>query len=416
MGWHFHKKAIFFILSLTAVLAFGRPQSVYAASTLDVLPSGEGVFVIQGTGIEGAEAMDITVVYDSSTLSNPRVVQGGLISGAMMVVNDKSQGAVRLGIIRVTPVRGNGVIATLMFDRTGSSAGKILSLAVKAFKTVDKQSIPLPVVARITNPADSSSDASGPSQKQDASRSAGAAASAGGAASMPLGVVVAQGDGSVLASQKDQTASVSSGETQTPGETPAGAKASGATSGGPGDITASLEPQKKKVQQYESVLERFRKHRKERTEKAFLSLFDQGEASGFRQEPQVVLSDGKATVKVFFVVSASGGSAPDFALRGAKLVSVKQDADRSNTWVIEARPEKGEYEASLLVPRGDVILEYPLTLAPKISLSDKSGPVTDEDFSRYLSAKKRDLNGDGKRDYLDDYIFTANFIAARQKQ
>jgi hypothetical protein len=103
-------------------------------------------------------------------------------------------------------------------------------------------------------------------------------------------------------------------------------------------------------------------------------------------------------------------------LRGAKLVSLKQDAERSNTWVLEAQPEKGEYEASLMVSQGDVILEYPLTLAPKITVNEKSKTVTDEDFSRYLSGKRRDLNSDGKRDYLDDYIFTANFIAAKQKK
>jgi hypothetical protein len=164
-----------------------------------------------------------------------------------------------------------------------------------------------------------------------------------------------------------------------------------------------------------SVLERFRKNDKERTAKTFLSFFDQVEANGFRQEPQVALSDGKATVKVFFVVPSSGGAAPDFALRGARLVSIKKDADRSNTWMIEALPEKGGYAASLTVSQGDVMLDYPLVLAPKIDLKEGSKPVTDEDFSRYLSGKRRDLNGDGKSDFLDDYIFTANFIAARQK-
>jgi hypothetical protein len=353
--------------------------------------------------------MDFTVTYDTSSLANPRVVQGGLISGAVMVVNDKTPGSVRLGIIRVTPIQGNGVIATLTFDRKGSSPGKILSLAVKNFTNVNGQ--PIPVTARISNPAEAPADASGSTQKQDAGQAAGAVSPpAAGVLVLPLAGGVASEE------KKDQTAAASQAETAPADDTAAAVKEPGASSAGPKGITASLEPQKKKVQQFMSALERFRKHRKERTAKAFLSFFDQDEATGFRQEPPVALSDGKTSVKVFFVVPASGSTAPDFALRGAKLVSLKQDADRSNTWVIEAKPDKGEYEASLMVSQSNVILEYPLTLAPKINLNDGSRPVTDEDFSRYLSGKRRDLNGDGKQDYLDDYIFTANFIAARQKK
>jgi hypothetical protein len=411
MKWHVQNKAIFLVVALTAILTFGNHQAAYAASTLEVLPSGEGVFVIQGTGIENAGAMDFTVLYDTSSLANPRVVQGGLISGALMVVNDKSPGAVRLGIIRVTPIQGSGVIATLTFDRKGSSAGKILSLAVTKFANVNGQT--LPVVARISNPAQTSLDTSGSSQKQDAGQPA---AAAGGAPAVSPGVILLPGGGFAPEEKKDQTAAAPQAETAPAGDTVAAVKESGASTAGPQGITASLEPQKKKVQQYTSVLERFRRHSKERTAKAFLSFFDLFEANGFRQEPPVALSDGKTTVKVFFVVPASGSTSPDYVLRGAKLVSLKQDAERSNTWVLEAQPEKGEYEASLMVSQGDVILEYPLTLAPKITVNEKSKTVTDEDFSRYLSGKRRDLNSDSKRDYLDDYIFTANFIAARQKK
>src|SRR5512144_3442014 len=132
MKWRKQKKTIFLMTCLTTVLTFGY-QVGHAAATLVISPAGDGVFVIQGTGIENAGAMDFTVLYDTSSLANPRVVQGGLISGALMVVNDKTPGAVRLGIIRTTPIQGSGVIATMTFDRTGTSAGKIASLAVTKF-------------------------------------------------------------------------------------------------------------------------------------------------------------------------------------------------------------------------------------------------------------------------------------------
>ncbi|HET7318164.1 MAG TPA: cohesin domain-containing protein [Nitrospirota bacterium] len=404
MKWRKQKEKIFLMACLTTVLTFGY-QVGHAASTLAISPAGDGVFVIQGAGIENAGAMDFTVLYDTSSFANPRVVQGALISGALMAVNDRTPGVVRLAIIRTTPIQGSGVIATLTFDRRGQSAGKNPSLVVNKLTNVEGN----PISAGATN------DTSGTSQKQETGGepSVPGVSAAPGAPSAPVqpGVILLPGGGVAPEGKKDQTAGP---QPETPAEdATASAKEPSAV---PQGITASLEPQKKKVQQFMSVLERFRKNDKERTAKAFLSFFDQVEANGFRQEPSVALSDGKATVKIYFVVPSSGGAAPDFALSGARLVSIKKDADRSNTWMIEALPEKGGYEASLTVSQGDVMLDYPLVLAPKIDLKEGSKPVTDEDFGRYLSGKRKDLNGDGKRDFLDDYIFTANFIAARQKK
>jgi len=61
--------------------------------------------------------------------------------------------------------------------------------------------------------------------------------------------------------------------------------------------------------------------------------------------------------------------------------------------------------------------EIPLTVSPQADVDlDKSGSVTEADFQLFLKtrgtddAPKFDLNGDGKRDYQDDYIFTANYL------
>src|SRR5512147_2025770 len=159
MKWNKRKKTIFYMVCLTAVLAFGYQQAGHAASTLAISPAGDGVFVIQGTGIENAGAMDFTVLYDASSLANPRVVQGALISGALMAVNDRTPGVVRVAIIRTTPIQGGGVIATLTFDRRGKSAGKNPSLVVNKFTTVEGN----PLSAGATD------DASGTSQKQETS-------------------------------------------------------------------------------------------------------------------------------------------------------------------------------------------------------------------------------------------------------
>ena len=56
-------------------------------ASVAVIPSGDGVYVIQGNNMEGVAGMDLIISYDRSALSSPTVVQGGLISEALMMSN-----------------------------------------------------------------------------------------------------------------------------------------------------------------------------------------------------------------------------------------------------------------------------------------------------------------------------------------
>jgi hypothetical protein len=60
-----------------------------------------------------------------------------------------------------------------------------------------------------------------------------------------------------------------------------------------------------------------------------------------------------------------------------------------------------------------------LTVVPPLPANLKignGGKLTEADFNQFLKergtdkAPRFDLNGDGKRDYVDDYIFTANYL------
>ncbi|HKZ17332.1 MAG TPA: hypothetical protein VJ161_07700, partial [Geobacteraceae bacterium] len=113
----------------------------------------------------------------------------------------------------------------------------------------------------------------------------------------------------------------------------------------------------------------------------------------------------------------TGNDSPSFALRGASLISLKADG---NGWVIETLPDRKVHEASLTVLGNGQRIEIPLTVAPPIDSG--KGPTGGPDnaaFARFLKnrgtdkAPRFDLNGDGVRNYLDDYIFTANHIAKR---
>ena len=115
---------------LIACIVLFFPLPTFASSLITLSPSGDGSFLLQGVGIEGAAAFDIALGYDAASLGNPRVVAGSFIAGAMMEANTNIPGTVRIAIIRTAPVTGSGIIATLTFDRKGESVGKITALNV----------------------------------------------------------------------------------------------------------------------------------------------------------------------------------------------------------------------------------------------------------------------------------------------
>jgi hypothetical protein len=172
----------------------------------------------------------------------------------------------------------------------------------------------------------------------------------------------------------------------------------------------------KKYPPIKSVLERFRLFQGEKGPKALMALFNET-PEGIRQEPPVALTDGDTRVKVIIERPSSGKDAPNFALKGAKLESLKMEGNAA--WVVEVLPNKGVYEATVTMLRDGTLTVIPLTVAPPLSAAGKigeGGKLTEADFNLFLNergtekAPRFDQNGDGKRDYIDDYIFTANFI------
>jgi len=169
-----------------------------------------------------------------------------------------------------------------------------------------------------------------------------------------------------------------------------------------------------------SVLERFHDLTGERSPKVLTGLFEHEPLIGFKQEPPIILSDGKSTVKVFFIALSYGKDLPDVSLKGARLISLRKDPEKTNTWIAEIKPDGGANSATLTVLQEKVTMVFPLAVAskPKIRVG-RSGKVTETDFNKFLkergspSKPKYDLNGDGKRDHVDDYIFTANYLFNR---
>jgi len=88
--------------------------------------------------------MDFTVQYDTSALSNPRVVQGALISGVQWVVNTAVPGVIEISIITLTPIAGSGTIASMTFDRIGSVPNPITGFTVNLITDIDGKPLQAP--------------------------------------------------------------------------------------------------------------------------------------------------------------------------------------------------------------------------------------------------------------------------------
>jgi len=163
------------------------------------------------------------------------------------------------------------------------------------------------------------------------------------------------------------------------------------------------------------VLERFRTYTGPRTPEALSSLFIQPTGSIVRQLPLIALSDGSTAIIIAARITTPEGRAISFSLEGATLLATKKIKEAE--WELKALPDKGAVTMTLLVMNSGEISSYPLTVAPglppEIDLSAQGfeGFLAGETGSGQAAG---DLNSDGRRDYLDDYIYTANFLAQQR--
>jgi hypothetical protein len=117
----------------------------------------------------------------------------------------------------------------------------------------------------------------------------------------------------------------------------------------------------------ESVLERFRSYKGEKNRITLGNLFRRSDA-GFTQDPAVLLSNGTAQARVTVRVSAQGDQAPSFMVSGGKCVGV--EITDNNTWLFDIVPDRGSSATSVTILTEKSMVEYPLTVAPPLSLFD----------------------------------------------
>jgi hypothetical protein len=163
-----------------------------------------------------------------------------------------------------------------------------------------------------------------------------------------------------------------------------------------------------------SVLRSFREFRGKKGLKEFALLFERQDGS-VRQEPPVALTDGKSAVRLTVEFKEQGSSAPNFAFVGGTLVSLRKSGDHN--WEVTVVPSAGTWEGTLMLSAaGKGITEFPLTVAPPLA-GEEIRTVSEKTFLELLKKYRKSSTNRGNEkaplpEYLTDYIFTANCLAA----
>ena len=148
------------------------------------------------------------------------------------------------------------------------------------------------------------------------------------------------------------------------------------------------------------------------------ALFDKEVAQTIHQEPAIILSDGQSNVTLTIDIPSRISSSPNFAVNGGTLISFKQDKQSKSRWIVEVLPEAGTVKASVTIIAGVDEFEYPLTVAPPVKTTL---PIDERGWKTFLkevglpTAPLHDLNNDGKRDYVDEFLFVANYLSNKAK-
>ncbi|MBJ6749314.1 cohesin domain-containing protein [Geomonas anaerohicana] len=427
-----YRLLLFLLLIVPATPVFALPTLTISS------PASDGVFVLRGDQMDGVAGLDLSIGYDSATLANPRVSIGKMVQGMMNAANPGNP--IRLAIVGTSGLKGSGIIASVTFDRTGTSPGAVTVVSGTLIDATGKKvAMAQPV---IINPsavvaAEDGGNATaqtGPEGKNDAVPA--------GTTSMPIRPLMVGGTltmpGQETATGQDETAReivvptqaqlpaqgaplvkkrLRTKQAQMEGEEPPLDREDNPP---PPEQQPSTPPeapapppQVTQPAAISSVLDRFKSFQGERTPANLIALFHQDAPAAYRQLPPVAIADGKSTVTLI-ITMVTGEATPSFTFSGCTYVSHRRT---EAGWEIQARPKRDVVKADVTMLYSGLKQEFPLTVAPRVALvPGKTRPVKESDFERFLKERgtatrpRFDFNKDGRRDYVDDYIYAANYL------
>lgn len=401
-------------LIAAALFVLSSSTSALAAASVSVNPAGDLSYTVEGTGMDGVAGIQLDITYDATSLNTPKASQGPLVAGAMFAANTTRPGLIKIAVISSRPFSGSGQIASITFAaKTG--IGGITSVTTNM---IDSKGASLAAATgnqQNETAAPGTESTPGVPFSQTSQTNLTSQTGTIPTTALPGSVTVTaeqqQADEQpepsstdpAFTAEPEAAASIIAEQTQIPSDTPADAK-------------VEETPQ---YVVYKGISDRFRQYSGTKTLSAMAELFNKKVAQSIHQEPTILLSNGKSSATLTIDIPARVVSSPNFAAKNGTLVSFKQDKQNKRRWTVEVQPESGTTRTTLTIIAGAEEFEYPLTVAPpaKTALTlDEAG------WNRFLKetgttdAPLHDMNYDGTRNYLDEYIFVANHLAGKSAQ
>ena len=404
----------YFNISLVLVMTFASTS--WGSPTITVPPSESGSYTIQGSGMDGVAGIQIDITYDKTSLSTPTVTQGSLVSGAMLAANTSVPGSIRIAIISTNSFSGSGPIATVSFaSKTGS--GGITSITTSMIDSkgsaiaASAGTASTETTALSSTPGVPFSQPSSPS-RQNTTPATPITTAATTTPSYP-GTVTLPTD---YQQHPDAQAIPSPSLPATSGEVaPSRIEEQSKPADKPGPDTASAGTAQYVV--YKGVLDRFRQHTGSKQLSVMAALFDKRVAQTIVQEPAIIITDGQNKVTLTVDLPARISTSPNFAVNSGALLSFRQDKQAKGRWIVEILPEAGSNKVLLTIIAGTEEFEFPLTAAMPLKTAL---PLDERGWNAFITevgtaaAPQHDFNNDGTRDHADEFIFVANFLAAKR--
>jgi hypothetical protein len=376
------------------VLALSAPALSSAdVVKLDIQQVGKGVFVLTGRDVYGVQVLDVEVAYDAGALTNPVPLIDG---GTLMEFNITRPGVLFISIYR--EIANSVIQITLNFDAPWDTGGRVHSASAVARKKTDR---PIPPEFDIPSTSMGNEDAS-----SDAS-------DGGSAEAPPTASSVNEASGSIA---------TGSGSHPVRSAAPKSDQRTESSSGSPG-TAAPLSPSAQapteqaavvmREENIESVLERFKTFRGEKSLGSFSALFGNKNSVRVKQEPAVAISDGRSMVFVRIEMPQDVAHPIGIALSDARLLS-KESGDKKI--LITVLPREGTWDPRLVIISGQHMIDYPLVVAPPVALAEGLRADTFlEALQAYILNQPPALQREETR-YISEYIFTANYLAGRERK
>jgi hypothetical protein len=339
-----------YICLITLLLVHLHPMTASAEIIFYVAPEGDKGFVLEGDDINEKARIELTVLYDPDILANPKV---SLETGTVTDLFEPAPGSLIISADQPEEPAPS-FVAHLSFDKKKDASGGILSVKGKILD-------PDGTITR--------------------------------SRTMP-GTSIAATSALSTAAPDDDT-SESSDE--------ASATEQAAMPGNRFDMV---------IKAGKSVLQRFWEFKGKKGLMAFTELFGRAPGEPLVQVPPVVLSDGKTPVSIRLDPQPPGGGEPNIALSDAKLIQLRNEGEKG--WVLTALPNKGTWNARLVVKTNEKIIEFPFVVAPQVNiLQGITGRNFVAELDKYVSDPTHECKGenDPRQLPLYEYIFTANYLA-----